>query len=136
MPLQICTWSCSGLDNAGLFSGHLEYLGLTPSEIASAGEPLEDGLTETPGCLARRMQQEQRERDSSVEGMAGTIACQGYTAAEFAVRGLTKSTAKFVIDGGCTAGLAHKSSPRSKSRSSPSGSLRPRLPNERGDTQR
>lgn len=30
---------------------------------------------------------------SSIEGMAGTIACHGYTAAKFAVRGLTKSTA-------------------------------------------
>jgi 3alpha(or 20beta)-hydroxysteroid dehydrogenase len=30
---------------------------------------------------------------SSIEGMAGTIACHGYTASKFAVRGLTKSTA-------------------------------------------
>ncbi|MDX1887128.1 SDR family oxidoreductase [Mycolicibacterium sp. 120270] len=30
---------------------------------------------------------------SSIEGMAGTIACHGYTATKFAVRGLTKSTA-------------------------------------------
>ncbi|BBX45303.1 SDR family oxidoreductase [Mycobacterium cookii] len=107
---------------------------------------------------------------SSIEGMAGTIACHGYTATKFAVRGLTKSTAmelgpsgirvnsihpgliktpmtewvpddlfqtalgraaepqevsslviylasdessystgsEFVVDGGCTAGLAHK----------------------------
>jgi 3alpha(or 20beta)-hydroxysteroid dehydrogenase len=107
---------------------------------------------------------------SSIEGMAGTIACHGYTASKFAVRGLTKSTAmelgpsgirvnsihpgliktpmtewvpddlfqtalgraaeptevsnlvvylasdessystgsEFVVDGGCTAGLAHK----------------------------
>ncbi|BBX17793.1 3-alpha-hydroxysteroid dehydrogenase [Mycolicibacterium duvalii] len=30
---------------------------------------------------------------SSIEGMAGTIACHGYTATKWAVRGLTKSTA-------------------------------------------
>lgn len=30
---------------------------------------------------------------SSIEGMAGTIACHGYTATKFAVRGLTKSSA-------------------------------------------
>jgi 3alpha(or 20beta)-hydroxysteroid dehydrogenase len=30
---------------------------------------------------------------SSIEGMAGTIGCHGYTATKFAVRGLTKSTA-------------------------------------------
>ena len=30
---------------------------------------------------------------SSIEGLAGTIACHGYTATKFAVRGLTKSTA-------------------------------------------
>jgi 3alpha(or 20beta)-hydroxysteroid dehydrogenase len=30
---------------------------------------------------------------SSIEGIAGTIACHGYTATKFAVRGLTKSTA-------------------------------------------
>jgi 3alpha(or 20beta)-hydroxysteroid dehydrogenase len=30
---------------------------------------------------------------SSIEGMAGTIACHGYTASKFAVRGLTKSVA-------------------------------------------
>ncbi len=30
---------------------------------------------------------------SSIEGMAGTMACHGYTASKFAVRGLTKSTA-------------------------------------------
>src|ERR1700759_2783077 len=30
---------------------------------------------------------------SSLEGMAGTIACHGYTATNFAVRGLTNSTA-------------------------------------------
>lgn len=29
---------------------------------------------------------------SSIEGLAGTIACHGYTATKFAVRGLTKST--------------------------------------------
>ena len=33
---------------------------------------------------------------SSIEGMAGTIACHGYTATKFAVRGLTKSTASGV----------------------------------------
>ncbi|ANI38896.1 3-alpha-hydroxysteroid dehydrogenase [Mycolicibacterium vaccae 95051] len=30
---------------------------------------------------------------SSIEGMAGTVGCHGYTATKFAVRGLTKSTA-------------------------------------------
>jgi 3alpha(or 20beta)-hydroxysteroid dehydrogenase len=30
---------------------------------------------------------------SSIEGIAGTMACHGYTATKFAVRGLTKSTA-------------------------------------------
>lgn len=30
---------------------------------------------------------------SSIEGMAGTVACHGYTATKFAVRGLTKSAA-------------------------------------------
>jgi hypothetical protein len=35
-----------GLNNAGLFSDHLEYLGLTPAEIASAGAPTVDGMTE------------------------------------------------------------------------------------------
>ena len=30
---------------------------------------------------------------SSIEGLAGTIACHGYTATKFAVRGLTKSVA-------------------------------------------
>ena len=30
---------------------------------------------------------------SSIEGLAGTIACHGYTATKFAVRGLTKSAA-------------------------------------------
>lgn len=30
---------------------------------------------------------------SSIEGLAGTIGCHGYTATKFAVRGLTKSTA-------------------------------------------
>jgi hypothetical protein len=33
----------NGLNNAGLFSDHLEYLGLTPQEIASAGPPVLDG---------------------------------------------------------------------------------------------
>jgi hypothetical protein len=32
-----------GLNNAGLFSDHLEYLGLTPQEIASAGPAFVDG---------------------------------------------------------------------------------------------
>uniref|UniRef100_UPI0031D16F60 PE-PPE domain-containing protein n=1 Tax=Mycobacterium sp. TaxID=1785 RepID=UPI0031D16F60 len=32
-----------GLNNAGLFSDHLEYLGLTPQEIATAGQPVIDG---------------------------------------------------------------------------------------------
>jgi PE-PPE domain len=36
----------NGLNNAGLFSDHLEYLGLTPSEIATAGAPTVDGMTE------------------------------------------------------------------------------------------
>jgi hypothetical protein len=38
-------WSIydNGLNNAGLFSDHLEYLGLTPGEIASAGNPVLDG---------------------------------------------------------------------------------------------
>jgi hypothetical protein len=35
-----------GLNNGGLFTDHLEYLGLTPSEIASAGAPVTDGMTE------------------------------------------------------------------------------------------
>jgi hypothetical protein len=35
-----------GMNNAGLFSDHLEYLGLTPQEIMSAGEPVKDGMTE------------------------------------------------------------------------------------------
>jgi hypothetical protein len=40
-------WSIydNGLNNAGLFSDHLEYLGLTPAEIATAGAPAVDGLT-------------------------------------------------------------------------------------------
>lgn len=33
-----------GLNDAGLFSDHLEYLGLTPQEIASAGPPVLDGV--------------------------------------------------------------------------------------------
>jgi hypothetical protein len=39
-------WSIydNGLNNAGLFSDHLEYLGLTPTEIASAGAPVTDGM--------------------------------------------------------------------------------------------
>jgi hypothetical protein len=35
-----------GLNDGGLFSYHLEYLGLTPTEIASAGAPVTDGMTE------------------------------------------------------------------------------------------
>jgi PE-PPE domain len=34
-----------GLNDGGLFSDHLEYLGLTSQEIASAGAPVVDGLT-------------------------------------------------------------------------------------------
>jgi hypothetical protein len=34
-----------GLNDAGLLSDHLEYLGLTSQEIASAGAPVVDGLT-------------------------------------------------------------------------------------------
>ena len=34
-----------GLNDAGLFSDHLEYLGLTSQEIASAGAPVVDGMT-------------------------------------------------------------------------------------------
>jgi hypothetical protein len=33
-----------GLNDAGLFSDHLEYLGLTPQEIGSAGPPVLDGV--------------------------------------------------------------------------------------------
>ena len=41
-------WSIydNGFNNAGLFSDHLEYLGLTTQEIASAGAPVVDGMTE------------------------------------------------------------------------------------------
>lgn len=41
-------WSVydNGLNNAGLFSDHLEYLGLTSQEIATAGAPVVDGMTE------------------------------------------------------------------------------------------
>lgn len=35
-----------GLNNSGLFTDHLEYLGLTSQEVASAGAPVVDGLTE------------------------------------------------------------------------------------------
>jgi hypothetical protein len=35
-----------GLNDAGLFSDHLEYLGLTSQEIMSAGAPLVDNMTE------------------------------------------------------------------------------------------
>ena len=39
-------WSIydAGMNNAGLFSDHLEYLGLTPAEIATAGAPVVDGM--------------------------------------------------------------------------------------------
>jgi hypothetical protein len=36
----------NGLNDAGLFSDHLEYLGLTSQEIASAGAPLVDDMTQ------------------------------------------------------------------------------------------
>jgi hypothetical protein len=36
----------NGLNDGGMYSDHLEYLGLTPDEIASAGEPFRDGMTE------------------------------------------------------------------------------------------
>jgi PE-PPE domain len=41
-------WSIydNGLNNAGLFSDHLEYLGLTSQEIATAGAPVVDGMTD------------------------------------------------------------------------------------------
>lgn len=41
-------WSVydQGLNNAGLFTDHLEYLGLTTQEVASAGAPVVDGMTE------------------------------------------------------------------------------------------
>jgi hypothetical protein len=41
-------WSIydNGLNDGGMYSDHLEYLGLTPEEIASAGKPLVDGMTE------------------------------------------------------------------------------------------
>jgi hypothetical protein len=41
-------WSIydNGANDLGLYSDHLEYLGLTPAEIASAGEPLKEGMTE------------------------------------------------------------------------------------------
>jgi hypothetical protein len=29
-----------------MYSDHLEYLGLTPTEIASAGAPITDGMTQ------------------------------------------------------------------------------------------
>ncbi len=35
-----------GLHDLGMYSDHLEYLGLTPSEVATAGPPVIDGLTE------------------------------------------------------------------------------------------
>jgi hypothetical protein len=36
----------NGLNNAGLFSDHLEYLGLTSQEIATAGAPIVDDMTQ------------------------------------------------------------------------------------------
>jgi hypothetical protein len=35
-----------GAHDAGMYSDHLEYLGLTPAEIASAGAPVTEGLTQ------------------------------------------------------------------------------------------
>jgi hypothetical protein len=41
-------WSLydNGANDLGMYSDHLEYLGLTSQEIASAGAPLVDGLTQ------------------------------------------------------------------------------------------
>jgi PE-PPE domain len=36
----------NGANDLGMYSDHLEYLGLTPTEIASAGAPTMDGMTE------------------------------------------------------------------------------------------
>jgi PE-PPE domain len=36
----------NGAHNAGMYSDHLEYLGLTPTEIASAGAPITDDMTQ------------------------------------------------------------------------------------------
>jgi hypothetical protein len=35
-----------GANDLGMYSDHLEYLGLTPTEIASAGPPVVDGMTD------------------------------------------------------------------------------------------
>jgi hypothetical protein len=35
-----------GMNHLGMYTDHLEYLGLTPQEIASAGPPVVDGLTD------------------------------------------------------------------------------------------
>ena len=35
-----------GANDVGMYSDHLEYLGLTPQEIASAGAPITEGMTE------------------------------------------------------------------------------------------
>ena len=35
-----------GANKVGMLTEHLEYLGLTPQEIASAGPPVVDGLTD------------------------------------------------------------------------------------------
>ena len=41
-------WSIydNGVNDLGMYSDHLEYLGLTPTEIASAGQPLVVGMTD------------------------------------------------------------------------------------------
>ena len=41
-------WSIydNGANDLGMYSDHLEYLGLTSQEIASAGAPITDGMTE------------------------------------------------------------------------------------------
>lgn len=41
-------WSIydNGMNNLGMYSDHLEYLGLTTQEIASAGPPVVDGMTD------------------------------------------------------------------------------------------
>ena len=41
-------WSiyANGMNDLGMYSDHLEYMGLTPAEIATAGSPVIDGLTQ------------------------------------------------------------------------------------------